>query len=342
MQKMKKNKRRSWQRYLSVAAVFIILIILILCITAGIRGRQKSSVSAKSTVSVSRDPEVDKGAENQKKEKVEEKNTSKPQTSSRESYITFDSTQLHTGDLILVNSKYAYDFDANAKSIDLVTIKDAQTFSYPVDKDDFQVSSRVMDQMDKMIQACDDAVGTDTHKTSISSAYRSKEYQQNVWDEAVKTNGEEYAKKYVAVPGYSEHHTGLAVDFGITNTDGSAGSFSGSQNAQWMDENSWRYGFVRRYPTDKVDITGISNESWHFRFVGVPHAKLMHEKGFVLEEYLDYLKNETSRSNPAVVTADQITYHIWYTSDSKIKKPEHSYTVSGNNVDGYIITEAVS
>lgn len=256
-------------------------------------------------------------------------------------YLTLTGAQIHTGDLILVSSKYAYDFNANKNLIDLVTIKKAQTFSYPVDKDNFQISSRVMDQMDKMIKACDDAVGTSSHRMSISSAYRSKAYQQNVWDESVKTNGEDYTKKYVAVPGYSEHHTGLAVDFGITNNDGTAGSFSGSKNAEWMNENSWRYGFVRRYPTDKVDITGISNESWHFRFVGVPHAKLMHEKGYVLEEYLDYLKQDTSRTDPAVITADGITYHIWYTASDRIRRPAHKYTVSGNNIDGYIITEQV-
>lgn len=354
------NKKRLGARIL----LFIILVLILIAIAAiGVRQLKNSSTSPSASSSTdisstqtdtslssaqkSRSAQSDTAgiqSENTKSrsDRVGSQSDGSDRTKEEErSYISLSESQMHTGDLILVSSKYAYDFDANASDIDLVTIKSAQTFSYPVDKDDFQISSRVMDQMDKMIKACDDAVGTESHQTSISSAYRSKEYQQKVWDEAVQTNGEDYAKQYVAVPGYSEHHTGLAVDFGITNSDGTAGSFSGSQNAQWMDENSWRYGFVRRYPTDKVSITGISNESWHFRFVGVPHAKLMHEKGYVLEEYLDYLKKETTAANPAVVTADQITYHIWYTSDKKIKKPEHSYTISGNNIDGYIITEKV-
>lgn len=338
---MKKKRNRLLPKLLLLLALLALLGALLFAFA---RNGGQHSGENDTSATVSGEEKEDEATLNKEETKTSSEGEIKASSSEKKkktSYLTLTDEQIHTGDLILVSSKYAYDFDANADSIDLVNIKDAQTFSYPVDKDDFQISSRVMDQMDKMIKACDDAVGTDSHSMSISSAYRSKEYQQNVWDEAVQTNGEEYAKQYVAVPGYSEHHTGLAVDFGITNTDGTAGSFSGSQNAEWMDENSWRYGFVRRYPTEKVDITGISNESWHFRFVGVPHAKLMTQKGFVLEEYLDYLKENTSALSPAEITADHITYHIWYTNETKIEEPSNPYTISGNNVDGYIITEQV-
>lgn len=322
---MKRNRNRTMLLPRLILFLALILLLVVLC-AAIFRNRNAVVTNTSGTSDTVQTTAENTGSSHTAKNK-------------KSAYLTLTGTQIHTGDLILVSSKYAYDFNANKNLIDLVTIRKAQSFSYPVDKADFRISSRVMDQMDKMIKACDDAVGTSEHQMSISSAYRSKAYQQNVWDESIKTNGEEYTKKYVAVPGYSEHHTGLAVDFGITNKDGTAGSFSGSRNAGWMNENSWRYGFVRRYPTDKVDITGISNESWHFRFVGVPHAKLMHEKGYVLEEYLDYLKKDTSRANPAVVTADGITYRIWYTDSDRIRKPEGRYTISGDNIDGYIITE---
>jgi hypothetical protein len=107
-------------------------------------------------------------------------------------------------------------------------------------------------------------------------------------EEITAAYGEDYAKKYVASPGYSEHHTGLAVDVGIFYPDGSQGSFSESQNAVWMRNNCQHFGFVRRYAEDKTAITGISNEAWHFRYVGMPHAFYMTAHNLCLEEYIDF------------------------------------------------------
>ena len=250
--------------------------------------------------------------------------------------ISLTQDQIHTGNLILVNSDYPYDFEKNEDSIGLVNILSAQSFSYPVAKEEFQVAGRIMSSLDQLIAACDAAVGTKV--TGISSAYRSKEYQQQVWNEAAQQYGEAYAKEYVAVPGYSEHHTGLAVDFGIIRQDGTEGTFSESENAVWMKDNSYLYGFVRRYAEDKKDITKISNEAWHFRYVGLPHAAYMTQNNLCLEEYLAYLKDNTSEANPLIVNCTAGSFSIYYTSAREITKPEGSYEISGNNIDGYIIT----
>ena len=252
------------------------------------------------------------------------------------SLVSFSEDQKHRGDLILVNKEYAYDFDANA-ALNLVRITDAQSYKYPVSSEELKLSEKIMPQLDAMIRACDEAMGTTV--TSISSAWRSKEYQQNVWDEYAELYGESYSRKYVANPGNSEHHTGLAADLGIIYSDGSEGTFSESDNAVWMAANSWRYGFVRRYAEDKVDITGISNEAWHFRYVGQPHAAYMHEKNLCLEEYLSYLRENTSPSNPLKVEVGDRSYSVFYTNESTITEPEDSYTVSGDNVGGYIVTK---
>lgn len=249
--------------------------------------------------------------------------------------LSFSEEQLHTGDLILVNAEYGYDFDANA-GVDIVKIRDAQGFPYPLSKEEFAAARKVMPYLDAMIRDCNDAMGTEY--TSISSAWRSKEYQQGVWDEMQELYGENYARKYVAVPGYSEHHTGLAVDLGIIYSDGSEGSFSESENAVWMAENSWRYGFVRRYAEDKQAITGISNEAWHFRYTGLPHAAYMHEHNLCLEEYLDLLKNETSPDSPLTAGADGKTWKIFYTAEREIPAPNGETAVSGDNRGGYIVT----
>ena len=252
--------------------------------------------------------------------------------------ITFSEEQLHKGNLILVSKDYAYDFDANS-DMDLVRIVDAQSFSYPVEKEEYQLSAKLIPQLDAMIRDCNEAMGTDY--TSVSSAYRSKEYQQGVWDEYEELYGENYVKSYVAVPGFSEHHTGLALDLGIIYSDGSPGTFSESENAEWMAKNSYRYGFVRRYAEDKVEITGISNEAWHFRYVGQPHAAYMYEKNLCLEEYLEYLREHTSPENPLVYTAGPQTYSVFFTPEKEIVEPEGNYTVSGDNARGYVVTGVV-
>ena len=102
----------------------------------------------------------------------------------------------------------------------------------------------------------------------------------------------ELAAKDVAVPGTSEHHTGLAVDIIDTRyvfLDATQATMPGQI---WLMENSWRYGFILRYPMDKTDMTGINYEPWHYRYVGWELAAEMHESGLGLEEYFDQLTNE--------------------------------------------------
>lgn len=125
-------------------------------------------------------------------------------------------------------------------------------------------------------------------KMEILVSYRSKATQQSLWSSRRKkymgqgmTYSEANAKvgQSVAVPGTSEHQTGLAVD--IVGTD---------EMYHWLAENSWKYGFILRYPKDKYKITGIIYEPWHFRYVGEAMAKDICESGLCLEEYLEALK----------------------------------------------------
>lgn len=93
------------------------------------------------------------------------------------------------------------------------------------------------------------------------------------------------AEKYVAIPDTSEHKLGRSVDINA-DTD----KCSSEKVYQWLDENAYKYGFVKRYPEDKTDITGISNEPWHYRYVGTTVAKIMKEENLCLEEYLEKYK----------------------------------------------------
>lgn len=119
----------------------------------------------------------------------------------------------------------------------------------------------------------------------VDSGYRSFKYQQVVLDALIKEKGDE-AYKLVALPGASEHQTGLAIDFayyenGIYNDDVK----ENDKEAIWLKNNAWKYGFILRYPKGKEDVTGYNFEPWHFRFVGLKLAKYLFKNDLTLEEY---------------------------------------------------------
>ena len=93
----------------------------------------------------------------------------------------------------------------------------------------------------------------------------------------------------VAVPGTSEHQTGLAVDLVDKSYQHLDDAQASTEVQQWLMENSWKYGFILRYPEEKSDVTGIIYEPWHYRYVGGPAAREMRELGLCLEEYIEWL-----------------------------------------------------
>ena len=115
------------------------------------------------------------------------------------------------------------------------------------------------------------------------SSYRSYEYQVDLYNRYVETDGKEAADTYSARAGYSEHQTGLAVD--VYNKELPYTSFEQTEEFTWMQENAYKYGFILRFPKDKVNITGYQYESWHYRYVGEEVAEYIHKNDLTLEEY---------------------------------------------------------
>jgi D-alanyl-D-alanine carboxypeptidase len=111
---------------------------------------------------------------------------------------------------------------------------------------------------------------------TITSGYRTEEKQQELYEN--DTDGT------AAMPGASEHETGLAFD---VTTRYDSGEFDDTEQFLWLSEHCWDFGFILRYPKDKEDITGIPYEPWHYRYVGVEIAKEIHENGWTLEEYCE-------------------------------------------------------
>jgi len=175
---------------------------------------------------------------------------------------------------------------------------------------------------------------------NVISAYRSYSYQKYLVDSKVEkrvANGSSYEYAYsqvtlsTAPAGSSEHQLGLALDLS-TSTQSSQG-FASSEAGKWMGEHAWKYGFIRRYQADKSQFTGIVNEAWHFRYVGVPHAQIMVENGWCFEEYIAYLHEHGSYT----ITTDEATYHIYWTANENAEF-EDIIDISRDNDGGWIIT----
>lgn len=117
------------------------------------------------------------------------------------------------------------------------------------------------------------------------SGYRSYKRQVSVFQGHVKELGEQEAKKVSAIPGSSEHQTGLSIDVSaqsakfLLTTD-----FGLTPEGKWLKENAHKFGFIIRYPKDKTKITGYSYEPWHIRYVGIPHATYIYKHNLALEE----------------------------------------------------------
>ena len=146
-----------------------------------------------------------------------------------------------------------------------------------------KVDERIYDPLMEMLEAAKE--GNWDQLPMVVSGYRTQAKQQKLFQDKVakyqseghsKSEAEELAKQWVAVPGYSEHQVGLAVDINGATYD----------LYFWLQENSYKYGFIFRYPGSKTEITGVAEEVWHYRYVGVEAATEMYEKGLCLEEYL--------------------------------------------------------
>lgn len=161
-------------------------------------------------------------------------------------------------------------------------------------------------------------------KLYISSSYRTAEEQAAI----LLKEGENAAKV-----GSSEHQTGLALDVYVRGFAGRA--FLKSEAGTYVSQNAWKYGFIIRYPDGKSDVTGIPYEPWHIRYVGQPHAEIIHRSKLTLEEYMELFNDGEfySFGSYCLVTCPEQT--------ETILLPTETYTVisiSQNNAGQYLIT----
>lgn len=232
-----------------------------------------------------------------------------------EKELSIHDNSIHTGRLILINKETKLQQDPT----NLTVIPTTFASNVLVDTE-YYLEQDILEPLQQMFNAAEiDGI----HHFRINSAYRSEQLQLQLYEE----NGSDYAQP----PGFSEHQTGLAVDIGSTQ-----GTMENAPEAAWLAKNAANFGFILRYPANKVHVTGISFEPWHYRYVGLPHSIIMQERDLTLEEYLEFLKQEKEYAQQV----NGVNYFIQYVEE--LENPDTNYfDISGDNQNGYILTSVV-
>lgn len=266
--------------------------------------------------------------------------TEPPQTEK----LTLTTEDIYRGELVLVSTllERAYVFPSDES--DLVTLYGNKSDSYRVSSSALRLTRGTMAALDAMFDAFFAETGSRDYQ--ITQGYRTLAEQTEIYDDYQVLYGAEQGALLAALPGYSEHHTGMAIDMNVYTADGISYSLATAGDADpiygWIYENAAKYGFVLRYPDNKTIVTGITNEPWHFRYVGRGHAAYMTENSLTLEEYLALLYRHGAAS-PLTFTADGVRYEVFYVqakgSETTVELPLGAdYTVSGDNSGGFVIT----
>lgn len=257
--------------------------------------------------------------------------------------IEVSNDSLYTGSLILVNSQYAFRFPASTASLITVYneyVANDYRCNY-FDDTSMQLEAVAARNVLAMANALYTEVGLNYLK--LGTGYRSYETQQDLSTRYPAT---------AALPGYSEHHTGYGVDLQVWDKEQRVtyDLDDANQNCQkiysWISANAYKYGFVRRFAPDKDLVTGITSDRWHYRYVGVPHAYYMTSNNLCLEEYLAALENCTYEGNHLIIdNVDGKSYEIYFVAAENgtattipVPTDSSTYTVSGNNYSGFIVT----
>ena len=244
--------------------------------------------------------------------------------------FTVTATDTLQGPLVLVNTTHVYTFpngiDHLGKLNDKRVSHDPRV--YQQSGLSTYMEKTALDALDQMLVDFHAATGKD--EVILRYAYRSAEDQQALVDNGASTQ-----------VGYSDHHTGMGIQLGYIR-DGRTYSLSADEVYNWLFENCHKYGFVIRYPDAKSDVTGVSDYSDYFRYVGVAHATYMKANDLCLEEYVEFIKGYSENKPLKINGADGRYYEVWYVAvdgSATVKHPtNYAYTVSGTNDGGVVVT----
>ena len=263
----RKNKYRKTFVLVQKILLLIFLLLLIIMCTILIFSKLNSLLNTESTLSI-KGQTIDLRNDNQSNIQSQSTDTIPQRTSDLPWYLT------------LINSENPID---DNYQITLTRLRNKQA-----------IDSRCYPELQAMMDDCR-AAGL---SPIICSSYRTYDKQEELFEQQVqefinqgygKLDAQKKAAGAVARPGTSEHEIGLAIDI-VDESNQRLNQYQENTAVQrWLMQNSWRYGFILRYPSDKTDIPGIQYEPWHYRFVGKEAARIIYENNWTLEEYLNQM-----------------------------------------------------
>ena len=290
MRKRKNTKKIIDRKTYYLSTILVVMLIIITIYWSDILLNKTSIAVVFDNVTDMNNSESNINAESTKNEEnmqnLENTETSNSESNGNSNIETKPETlaEVKTTDwnLILVNKNNSIpqNYTVNLKKIE---------YSHSVDE-------RIAEQLTNMLS---DARNQGLNPV-ICSSYRTQQKQERlyknkvneyIWDGYDKETAEDLASYWVAIPGTGEHQTGLAVDIVSSKYQILDEKQEQTKEQQWLMENSYKYGFILRYPTEKKDITMINYEPWHYRYVGIENATYIKEHNICLEEYIDYLKD---------------------------------------------------
>ena len=292
-----RRKRKVRVKKLNLAIFVLVVVLITALITKTIKGIYLIITDKK-------EPEITEKKEEKKEKKVKEEKTSFEQLSyykdtNHNRYIRYQNknpnlsietivTYVNIG---LDNPYYTY--TNKAKDLNKITIivnkynyltrdyvpKNLESIPLSYARSGMKLVNVAKDAYVEMAKAAE----KQKLKLVVTSSYRDYEYQEDIYNRYVKSDGKEAADTYSGRPGFSEHQTGLAVD--LYNGKKLYTEFEDTKEFDWMQDNAYKYGFILRFPKDKDNITGYQYESWHYRYVGKEIAQYIHEHDITYEEY---------------------------------------------------------
>lgn len=243
--------------------------------------------------------------------------------------ITLPANDWNKGNLIVINKEHEYSFPIDDPV--LSSIHENRNSSYSVSDHEVELETETLEHLNEMM--ADYEAETGFNGMEIFAGYRSSEDQESRYENG---NSDFHG-------GYSDYHTGRSFNLKIKFGDGTSDYYNAEKYPEysWIAENAASYGFVVRYPEGKDDYTGDESRTYTFRYVGVPHAAYMTENDLCMEEYVENLQQYTADA-PLEVAAEGTNYQIFYvpaeSGSTKATVPSEAYTISGDNIGGYIIT----
>ena len=274
-------------------------------------------------------------ADTEETTKPEETPVAPPENTQKYKEIEVGKDQINKGYLILVNAEHKVVYPTADELIDFDGNKPD---TYMMSTNGMKANKIAFDPINDLFKAFSDATGK--KDVMFWTAFRDEARQAKVYDDYMNGRDDPTAKA-----GESDHNTGLGIIL-RARTNGAWRKLTDAEGYSWLVENAYKYGFIERYPADKIDKTGLDyTQRYYIRYVGIPHAEYMKKNNLCLEEYVNILKSFTLGAGLEFTSENGTQYEIYYVNADvegavvKIPVPEDKeYSISGNNIDGFIVT----